>query len=95
VSATPSGSGGGKLGQGDYRALALAGTAVTEMAAPIIIGVWLDNKYGWAPWGLTVGAVLGIVGGIAHLVWVANRLNAEPPKPPAPKPDANSTDGPK
>ncbi len=93
MSATPGGS--GKPGQSDYRALALAGTAVTEMAAPIIIGVWLDNKYGWAPWGLTVGAILGVVGGIAHLVWVANRLNAEPRKPDPPKPDASATDGPK
>lgn len=92
MSATPSGS-GRKPEQSDYRALALAGTAVTEMAAPIIIGAWLDNKYGWAPWGLTVGAVLGIVGGIAHLVWVANRLNAEPRKPKLP--DSTPTDGPK
>lgn len=92
-----SGAPNGKPGQGDYRALALAGTAVTEMVAPIIIGVWLDNKYGWAPWGLVVGAVIGVVGGIAHLVWVANRMSAEPPKPKPPNANANAneTNGPK
>lgn len=75
----------GKPDGGDYRALALVGTAVTEMVAPIIIGAWLDNKYGWAPYGLIVGAVLGVVGGIGHLLWVASRLSpgAGGPRGPA------------
>ena len=57
----------------DYRGLALAGTAVTELVAPILLGVWADSHFGWAPWGLAVGAVVGFVGGIGHLLVIANR----------------------
>ncbi|MBA4065256.1 MAG: ATPase F0F1 [Isosphaera sp.] len=65
----------GKDRRVDYRGLALAGTAVGEIVAPILIGVWLDGRYGWAPWGLAVGATLGFVGGIAHLIVIAWREN--------------------
>lgn len=68
-------SGGqGQSGGSDYRGLALAGTAVTEMVAPILIGVWAQDRYGFAPWGLVGGAVLGVVGGIGHLFWMARRV---------------------
>ncbi len=59
----------------DYRGLALAGTAVTEMVVPVVLGVWIDNNYGSAPWGLVVGAVVGFVGSLAHLIVVGNRAN--------------------
>ena len=62
---------------GDYRGLALISTAVGEMVVPILIGVWVDREFEWAPWGLTVGAVVGIVGGLAHLVLISRR--AGPP----------------
>ena len=32
---------------------------------PILIGVWLDNRYGWGPRGMAVGAVVGLVGAFA------------------------------
>jgi F0F1-type ATP synthase assembly protein I len=44
-----------------------------EMAAPIGLGAWLDYGFGWSPWAVIVGAVVGLVGGIFHLVWMANR----------------------
>ena len=65
---------GGRDG-GDYRGLAIAGTAVTELVAPILIGVWLDQRYGWSPWGIAVGAVIGFVGGIAHLVYLTKQAD--------------------
>jgi F0F1-type ATP synthase assembly protein I len=46
-----------------------------EMAAPIGLGVWLDQLFGWSPWGAVVGAVIGLVGGIFHLVMMADRDN--------------------
>lgn len=66
----------------DYRGLALASTAVLELVAPILIGVWLDRKFGWEPWGLAVGAVVGFVGGIAHLVLLTKRADRGKPGGP-------------
>lgn len=45
-----------------------------EMAAPIGLGAFIDWWGGWAwPVGVIVGAVVGLVGGIYHLVILANR----------------------
>ena len=38
------------------------------------IGWWLDRKYGWAPWGVLVGAILGIVGGLTNFLREARGL---------------------
>lgn len=66
-------SGRNETAGNDFRALGLVLTAVGEMVVPILIGVWLDDKYGWSPWGLVVGATFGLVGGIGHLVLIARR----------------------
>jgi F0F1-type ATP synthase assembly protein I len=33
-----------------------------------LVGYWVDRHYGSQPWGLIVGVVLGIVGGLYNLV---------------------------
>ncbi len=54
-----------------YAALAQIGL---EMAAPIAIGAALDYWLDWtAPWATVCGAVLGLVGGMAHLIAILNR----------------------
>ena len=45
-----------------------------EMVAPIVLGLFLDSWLSWAPWGVVVGAVLGLVGGLLHLVLLLNRF---------------------
>jgi F0F1-type ATP synthase assembly protein I len=50
-----------------------------EMVAPIVLGVVLDNKLGWTPWGVTCGAVLGLVGGFAHLLLLLHRFEEKDP----------------
>lgn len=50
---------------GFYYALAQIGL---EMVAPIVIGVLLDVYVGTMPWGIVVGAVLGLVAAFAHLI---------------------------
>ncbi|WP_171469344.1 AtpZ/AtpI family protein [Frigoriglobus tundricola] len=60
----------------DYRVLSLAGTAVAELVVPVLLGAWIDRRYGSAPWGLLVGAVVGFVGGVAHLMVVASRSSS-------------------
>jgi hypothetical protein len=61
---------------GRYMALAQVGF---EMAAPIFLGWWLDATFDWAPWGVITGAVVGLLGGIAHLVALSSRWNNEKP----------------
>jgi F0F1-type ATP synthase assembly protein I len=61
-----------------------------EMAAPALLGLGLDHWFGWGPWGVITGAVIGLVGGLAHLVHLSNKANeeAQPPSSPggAPQP---------
>lgn len=59
----------------DYRSLALAGTAVTELVAPVLLGVWIDHQFNTGPWGLVVGVTVGFVGGIAHLMMIVSRTD--------------------
>jgi len=53
------------------RLMAIA-TVGSEMAAPIGVGFLADLWLGWTPALTVFGAVLGLVGGIYHLV-VLNR----------------------
>jgi F0F1-type ATP synthase assembly protein I len=57
---------------GHYIALAQVGM---EMVIPIGIGAALDHYFKWSPWGIVGGAVFGLIGGISHLVALANREN--------------------
>ena len=50
-----------------------------EMVVPIGLGVYLDNQFGWAPWGVVTGTVLGLVGGLAHLVLMLKRFENQDP----------------
>lgn len=56
-------SGPGRLAQ--YAALSQVGV---EMVAPILVGVFLDFKFEWAPWGSICGTILGLLFGIVRLV---------------------------
>ena len=33
-----------------------------------LIGYWVDKRFGTSPWGVVVGVVLGLVGGLYSLV---------------------------
>ena len=44
-----------------------------EMVAPLVLGLVLDHYLGWAPWGVIGGAMLGLFGGVAHLVVIQAR----------------------
>ena len=52
-----------------------------QMAVGVVLGVvvgqWLDKRYGWAPWGLTIGAMLGLAGGMYLLIKDAIRINKD------------------
>jgi len=55
---------------GFYYAL---GSVGLEMVAPIALGAWIDSNYGTMPWCIVAGAVLGLVGGLAHLLLLLKR----------------------
>jgi F0F1-type ATP synthase assembly protein I len=58
---------------GRYYAMAQVGL---EMAAPIGIGAFLDTRFGWLPWATIAGALLGLGGGLYHLVKLLNQDDA-------------------
>lgn len=59
-----------------------AGAGV-ELAAAVgalcLAGYWVDRKFGTDPWGMLVGAVTGIVGGLYNLIRPALRTALRPP----------------
>jgi F0F1-type ATP synthase assembly protein I len=59
--------------QGDFRhvqRLIVLGQVGAEMVAPIAIGLVVDWLLGILPWLTVVGAIVGFVGGICHLVYL-------------------------
>jgi len=57
---------------GKYFAFAQVGL---EMVAPIVLGMVIDNYFDTGPWGVTFGTILGLIGGVWHLVVLANRFD--------------------
>jgi F0F1-type ATP synthase assembly protein I len=55
---------------GHYLALAQVGM---EMVVPAGIGLWLDKTFDWRPWGVIVGAGLGLFLGMLHLIVLLGR----------------------
>ena len=41
------------------------------------IGLWLDKKFGWSPWGIVVGTLAGVAGGMYLLIKEAIRMNRD------------------
>ena len=33
-----------------------------------LIGYWVDGRFGTRPWGIVIGAIIGLVGGLYNLV---------------------------
>lgn len=46
----------------------IATTISLEMALPATFGYWLDNRWGTKPWLVIIGAILGLITGLAHLL---------------------------
>jgi hypothetical protein len=66
---------------GHYFALAQVGL---EMVVPVGVGMLLDKSLGWHPWATAVGAVVGLAGGLTHLVWTLNRRESSGSSRPPP-----------
>jgi len=57
---------------GYYLSLAQVGM---EMVVPIGLGAWAQDVFDFRPWGVVVGAALGLIVGLTHLVLLSNRQN--------------------
>lgn len=60
------------------------GSVGMEMVVPIAIGVFLDNRYECSPWATMAGAILGLVGGLLHMMSMLRDTDdgssSEPPR---------------
>jgi hypothetical protein len=52
-----------------------------EMVAPAGLGYWLDGRWGTGPWLLAVGAVLGFLLAMLHLLALAKRGSSGSSRP--------------
>ena len=62
---------------------------VAAIAFFAAIGYWVDRKWDSQPWGLVIGSMLGLIGGMYNLV----RASLAAFKPPVP-PDRRHDNGP-
>jgi F0F1-type ATP synthase assembly protein I len=53
-----------------------------EMVAPVGVGLALDHYLRWSPWGVVVGAVLGLIAGVGHLASLLNRQDKDSAQKP-------------
>ena len=58
---------------GRYVALSQVGL---EMVVPIVVGLVVDHYLKWTPWATIAGAVLGLCGGLVHLVHMLGKMDA-------------------
>ena len=57
------------------RGLASGFEIAVGVAVGYFAGNWLDKRYGWAPWGVLVCSMLGLVAGAYLLIKEANRMD--------------------
>ncbi len=55
-------------------ALEIGATVAATTIGGILLGKYLDAKFGWTPFGLLAGAILGIMIAITVLIIRANKL---------------------
>jgi F0F1-type ATP synthase assembly protein I len=70
---------------GRYLAIGQVGL---EMVAPILVGLFADRWWGSEPWGTVIGAGVGLVGGLAHLIHLTNKESKPPDKDSPPRQEA-------
>jgi F0F1-type ATP synthase assembly protein I len=44
------------------------------------VGRWLDNRYGWSPWGVMIGSMTGVAAGMYMLIKEGIAMNKDDKK---------------
>ena len=63
---------------------ALAGIGLQVLVGTVlglVVGTWLDRKFGWAPWGVLIGVAIGVSAGMYSLIKEGMRANRDPRDP--------------
>lgn len=55
-------------------ALSMGMQLLAGVGLGLLIGYWLDGRYGWSPWGVLSGALVGLAGGMYLMIKEALRL---------------------
>lgn len=63
--------------RGIGEALSLGIEVAVGVGLGLIIGSWLDKRYGWEPWGMLVGSMLGLAAGLYLLIRQTSRMNKD------------------
>jgi len=58
----------GDDGSSGYKLLGLGMELAAAVTGLALLGYWIDRHFGSAPWGLLIGAVIGVVGGMYNLI---------------------------
>jgi len=49
-----------------------------ELSASVVgfalLGLWIDRRYDTGPWGVLIGSLLGVVGGLYNLIHTSLRI---------------------
>ena len=57
--------------------LAMGFETAVGVAVGYFAGSWLDKKFGWAPWGMLLGSMLGLIAGAYLLIKEVNRMDRQ------------------
>lgn len=59
--------------------LGIGSQVLVGVAMGLGIGLWLDKRYGWSPWGVIIGTLVGLAAGMYSMIHEAMKVFRDPP----------------
>jgi F0F1-type ATP synthase assembly protein I len=71
-------------------AMQFSWTLLFSLLIPLLVGIWLDKRFGSGPWGVLIGMGLGVLAATVGVARIAMRMfpRPEPKVPDHPETDA-------